>query len=301
MITLYQSAYDMVSKTKSFADGLFGGFITAHPNDASPLHLQNISGTEKVHNKYEQAIGVLGMEACYWYALSKQILNKDFNSAEPFGMFMNCLVYDGSQYVLLASVDTHIPYHVTLGKKNNFYDNVLQNVIEVRTATGVEKINADELEIKNFLLVHQSYSIIYEHFKNEFNYVLKKLNEDHDYLETLKQYNLQEIVDKVSSKEDLSSYWSENGGLSWDVYYYLIDKINTAMKQEILREKVENEFVRALIFHAGELSDIYYKTQKIAKEKGNYSYPLSQVEQFVLLPEDNRPSQPVADGSAQKT
>jgi hypothetical protein len=123
--TLYQSAYDVVSKTQNFAAGVFGGFITAHPQDPSPLNLLNISGVNKVHNKYEQAIAVIGMEACYWYALSKQILNKDFNTAEPFEMYMNCLVYNGTQYVLLASLDTHIPYRVSLGKKSNFYENVI--------------------------------------------------------------------------------------------------------------------------------------------------------------------------------
>jgi hypothetical protein len=110
------------------------------------------------------------------------------------------------------------------------------------------------------------------------------MQEDRDFLQTLKQYNLEEIIEKVTSKEELSSYWSENQGLSRDVYFYLLDKINTVMKQEILREKVENEFVRAVIFHAGELNDVYFKTQKTAIEKGNYSYPLAKAEQFVLLP-----------------
>lgn len=282
---LYSIAYEALGKTKNFKPALFGGFITANPHDGSPIHLTNITKEGHEGELYEKALGKLAMEACYWMSMSKKLNDKSFNVAEAFEMFMVCLIHNGKKYVILSSLDQHTPYHLKLARNTLFYDHLFNGFILVDTPEGEIKVPLTELGLTDINGIYRNRQMIDEFFKNEFSFILKKLLNEHElFRQTVKQHNIEEIMVKIDSRESMASYWSGNQSLPWDVFYFLVDIIDNAIKYDIQNGVGDNEFYKAVVLHAQTLNDAYVLAQQFLKKQKKYSYPISQSEKFILLP-----------------
>ena len=289
--TLYNLAYHQVQKSSNFLPAFFGGFLLGLQTN-SPVYILKISQTPDL-TLPTKAIARLGLESAYWYTLAKRIVQEGFNAAQSFNMFMPCVIAtpDG-QTSLLTSLDQNQPYCVRLGNKNKFYESMLDKVVVVDTLKGEEKIPVADLGMADGAIIIKSRKQIVDAARDQFFRLFQKLLKEKEDLQILiRQYNLTELVKLIDSRETFTQYW-EQGQISGDMYYFVLESMDSAIREEIRAEGLGHELVRAISAHAVNLTRVYYQAQEDGSKKGVYPYSMSPVDRSVLLPPQTKTPKP---------